>query len=261
MMIRSNPAFPLSFSSNPTAPSVSPINRSEIVDTWTIAVVTMALYLLIICSSATTRTLLTREDGPIEYLGALAFLASGITFFLSYQRMGARHRWAFEHKTRLLILGLGLLGFFAFFEEISWGQRLLHIDTPSWLAAYNLQHEINIHNLVWFASVRDNAGQIELWQQILSASTWFSAFWYTYAVLIPIAARSSRRFIRRWRPFRFLTVPLSISAVFILNYIVCKALIMGMDASWDQPLRETYETNLALLILLVAINQIRRAKA
>src|SRR5437667_63564 len=40
-------------------------------------------------------------------------------------------------------------------EEISWGQRLLHYQTPAWLAS-NKQHEINLHD-IGSISVNENA--------------------------------------------------------------------------------------------------------
>src|SRR5436189_199534 len=40
-------------------------------------------------------------------------------------------------------------------EEISWGQRLLHYQTPDWMAS-NKQHEINLHD-IGSISVTENA--------------------------------------------------------------------------------------------------------
>ena len=44
-----------------------------------------------------------------------------------------------------LLLALGT--FFVAMEEISWGQRLLHLRTPELLRSINLQNEITIHNI------------------------------------------------------------------------------------------------------------------
>lgn len=34
-------------------------------------------------------------------------------------------------------------------EEISWGQRILGIQTPESIRAVNVQHELNLHNMQW----------------------------------------------------------------------------------------------------------------
>lgn len=80
------------------------------------------------------------EDGLIENLTSLAFLAAGL-FFLSHTRK--------PHFHFLLIAGLGLLCIVAAGEEISWGQRILGIQTPESIRAVNVQHELNLHNLQW----------------------------------------------------------------------------------------------------------------
>ncbi len=41
----------------------------------------------------------------------------------------------------------GMLFFVGAAEEISWGQRLLNIETPGWFVENNRQQEINFHNL------------------------------------------------------------------------------------------------------------------
>src|SRR5438046_2372573 len=58
---------------------------------------------------------------------------------------------------RKLAFYLPLIALFVFCggEEISWGQRLLHYQTPAWLAS-NKQHEINLHD-IGSISVNENA--------------------------------------------------------------------------------------------------------
>src|SRR5439155_1046050 len=53
------------------------------------------------------------------------------------------------------LAALALLFVFCGGEEISWGQRLLHYQTPAWLAS-NKQHEINLHD-IGSISVNENA--------------------------------------------------------------------------------------------------------
>src|SRR5688500_9926839 len=79
-----------------------------------------------------------QEDGPIEYLQALAMLGGAILFFAVARRRRGRDAWA-------LLFGVGLL--LVAGEEISWGQRLFGISTPEGLESRNVQGEFNLHNV------------------------------------------------------------------------------------------------------------------
>jgi hypothetical protein len=86
---------------------------------------------------------ITDEDTWMEYgqvlLLVLGSLAGG---WLARSLWKDRRRaWALGY----LVLTLAL--FWAAGEEISWGQRLLHLRTPAWFEAHNVQQEINLHNL------------------------------------------------------------------------------------------------------------------
>lgn len=85
------------------------------------------------------------EDGVVESTSAILILiASGFSLYLSFSLQERRRRiWH-------LILGLGFL--FIFFEEISWGQRILKFDTPDYVMKVNAQREFNVHNSFGFAA-------------------------------------------------------------------------------------------------------------
>ncbi|MDD3679550.1 MAG: hypothetical protein PHX72_01700, partial [Candidatus Shapirobacteria bacterium] len=86
------------------------------------------------------------EDGPVEYAQFILFLLAGIFFLASAINL-------LKKKTFLVGFCYLLFSFAAFFvaiEEISWGQRLLQIDTPEMIAQQNSQNEITIHNLDYF---------------------------------------------------------------------------------------------------------------
>jgi hypothetical protein len=87
---------------------------------------------------------LTSEDGPIEWLEVAAWaIAVPCAAAMSW------HLWRHDRRRlpalmyALLVLG----GLFVLGEEISWGQRLLGIDTPPAIASRNNQGETTIHNL------------------------------------------------------------------------------------------------------------------
>ncbi len=82
------------------------------------------------------------EDGPSEWFTALVFLAAAAVF--------AARAWRARAARRLTALVCGTAAAvcaFIAFEEISYGQRLLGLATPDWLAEVNDQQEISLHNL------------------------------------------------------------------------------------------------------------------
>lgn len=87
---------------------------------------------------------LTWEDGPVENVSALATGLGALCFFWVALSSGRRRAWAACGGA--LVLGLGLVALTG--EEISWGQRLLGVETPGGLAGINDQGEMNLHNVV-----------------------------------------------------------------------------------------------------------------
>jgi len=85
-------------------------------------------------------TELNAEDKLIEYSTAIFFLIGSLGIFWLVNRTGPR--WL-----RMVILFGGLFIFCIAGEEVSWGQRLLNIKTPEYIARNNTQHELTIHNL------------------------------------------------------------------------------------------------------------------
>ena len=86
---------------------------------------------------------LVKEDGIIEYLTAILLLASSVLTLKIFLKIKKNHS--------LVNFGLFLsvvVLFFAFGEEISWGQRIFNIESPTFFNNNNLQGETNIHNLM-----------------------------------------------------------------------------------------------------------------
>jgi hypothetical protein len=86
-----------------------------------------------------------REDGLAEWLTFFELLGMSIysftvpsSFTQPTETRAARRVWLF----------MGALFLFGAIEEISWGQRILGIQSPEWFLRHNAQHETNIHNLV-----------------------------------------------------------------------------------------------------------------
>lgn len=86
--------------------------------------------------------LLDKEDGIFEYIQFFGYLMSAVLAFLISKKLSAK-----RYKTyAILFLILSLFLFFISGEEISWGQRILNIQTPEYIAKNNFQQEITVHN-------------------------------------------------------------------------------------------------------------------
>ena len=140
-----------------------------------VAVAMVALYGMLGLNRAAIESL-TREDGPVETAGALALLAACVLCVLTWRRA---QNWA--RIARLSLLGLAVMFFFGFGEEISWGQRILGIETPASLKQANGQQEINLHNFNTLSGIFD-------------LDYAFRDFWLVFGVLIPLLAL--------WKPAR-----------------------------------------------------------
>lgn len=92
-----------------------------------------------------------REDGPVEYLTALAYLLSGIiSLKIAYAAKGY-FKSSFDQRIfYYLFILMAIFSFFVTGEEISWGQRIIGWDTPEAMEAVNLQDETNLHNTIYF---------------------------------------------------------------------------------------------------------------
>jgi len=101
------------------------------------------IFLIIKIGWKNTYENIIQEDSTIEYMQSVFFgSASILTFstFLAALKKGSKY-----YVFLFLFLSFGLL--FICLEEISWGQRILKLNTPPFFYKYNEQKEINIHNL------------------------------------------------------------------------------------------------------------------
>jgi lysylphosphatidylglycerol synthetase-like protein (DUF2156 family) len=84
---------------------------------------------------------LTREDGVIESLGFACLLVAGILTLVAGVHLRPSRRFVIA----AVVIGVVLL--VAAGEEVSWGQRVLDVDTPALLVDGNRQDELNLHNV------------------------------------------------------------------------------------------------------------------
>lgn len=85
---------------------------------------------------------LVAEDSLVEYVQFLLLMGSAILAGVSAKF------WLRKNKLiGLVLVAATLLLALVAAEEISWGQRLLNIDTPEEFAARNTQGELTLHNI------------------------------------------------------------------------------------------------------------------
>lgn len=201
------------------------------------------------------RYLLLAEDGLFEAIGALACLAAALLFggmFLLIRAgetgaMGRRNLW---HLAFSLALGL------MFFEEISWGERLLGFAAPRWVVENNQVGEFNLHNL-------------RLFYDTTSATNYPQVAWMLavtiYLGVLPFAARRWPGLGDRW-PLRGLPIPsLAVGGAFLGNgagFVAYLAWTLGPDpASAGQLATELFEFVAQMLLLVVAVDTVVDAAA
>ena len=126
---------------------------------------------------------LEQEDGIFEWIQVLAFAISAVAaaalvprFLRSGQRLAS---------AAYLLLAAGLV--FIVGEELAWGQRLLHFETPESLAAVNEKEEVSLHNIESLTFV------FRLLKLIAATYGILGAWW-----LLRLRQRGRDR---EWRPF------------------------------------------------------------
>ena len=214
----------------------------------------LILSFLAICSlDEETALKLSIEDGIIEYLSGLFFFMAAIMSFYHFVTVkSGENKYLFRTERNYFFLLLGLFFLFCAGEEISWGQRLLGIETPEFVEKENAQKEFNFHNLYIFQDIDKDMNKksgIKYW---FTGHKLFAYFWFTFCLIIPLASSVIHKFRDFLRRVYFPIVPIWLGGLFLVNYVVSK-LCEGMNPfSRATPIVETKETLFAFLFLIAA---------
>lgn len=169
---------------------------------------------------------LTYEDSLIENVGSLAFLFTAFLFISFFFRSRKNEMtYTVFRRGNLIYLALGLLFFFAFGEEISWGQRLFGWQTPEHLKEINLQQETNLHNLEIFNQPREELKEkYGFLANFISFSPGrlFFYFWFIFLIIIPLLDRYSLKWQQRFKSLRVPIAPFWIGGLMIASYLLSK---------------------------------------
>lgn len=129
----------------------------------------------------------TAEDGLLEWL--TVFALGSVAVLLAGRLWNYRH--LLNWRQRAVLAVLVVLATFGAGEEISWGQRLLGIDSSEFFLTHNKQQEINLHNLA--------VGDFSINKDIFSKGI-LLLFLVYLALIKPLyhASAYARRFLDNW---------------------------------------------------------------
>jgi len=197
---------------------------------------------------------LGKEDGLFENLGAVAFFGASALFLLAWLRSSAVKHTFFGYTTKrnLYFLLLSGLSFICFAEEISWGQRIFGWQTPTWLAAINVQSETTIHNLLPF-SAKDHLGNRKsFFELFLNMNRLLAIFSLIYFIALPMMVRTWRTAARFVQYAGIPVPPLRIGGLFASVYLSFHAAILVFGLPQVKDLDELKEFFYAVIYALTA---------
>ncbi|MFN2440556.1 MAG: hypothetical protein ABR503_15230 [Chitinophagaceae bacterium] len=166
--------------------SLQKISRPEFAILFVVLVIILTGFLLMLIDIRFFE-IYVREDGLVEWITVIGLLMAAFTCFIRVIKLGRHRNWLFLLTSVLF----GLILFFGAGEEISWGQRILGIQSPEYFKEKNLQGETNFHNLVL------GGVKINMWVFSFLLITVLGV----YLLLMPLLYRKKKwmqDFIRYW---------------------------------------------------------------
>jgi len=176
------------------------------------------------------------EDGEIEYGTVILLLASCVLILYRWLKLRKVHSLYFSLISLLIFIGF----FFVAGEELSWGQRIIGIETTEYFKENNAQQELNLHNLV-ISGIKINK---------LIFGLILTTVILLYIVLLPILYNQMKSFsslLDRW----YIPVPRLRHAV---SYLVLTLIISIIPASKNWELLEFGSVLIFFLILWTPVN-------
>jgi hypothetical protein len=172
----------------------------------------------------------TREDGTVEWSTSIMLLFISILCFSRLFTLGKVKPFLWK----LGVLGFALLFLFGAGEEISWGQRLLDIESSDFFKENNAQEETNLHNLI--------VGETKLNKLIFSQL--LMIIMLMYLVVSPIIYRKKEGIRKLFNTF---AVPL-VKWHHTIAFVLCTAIVLLIPSNrkW-----ELYELAFGVIFLLI----------
>jgi len=186
---------------------------------------------------------LTKEDGAYEYAGALLFLLTAIAFFIlaTWPKYYVAFKNTNKYPERKYFWLLALLFFFAFGEEISWGQRIFNFETPEAIKHNNIQEEFNLHNLEVFHGKTTEGDDKTGIMALFTMHRLFYLAFLTYLLFLPILYSMSAKFKSFIDKIKLPVPNILIGVLFALNLVygnLMRALYSDLDGHGTVEIKE-----------------------
>ena len=181
---------------------------------------------------------LVQEDGFFENLTSIfLFLSSFYLFYFFISNIKLKSIW---WKMGIIIMIIGL--FFGAGEEISWGQRIFHIESSKFFNENNSQKETNLHNMI-VEGVKLNK---------LIFSNLLSIIFSIYFLILPILWRKNN-FIKK--TINQFGIPIANNYQVIIFMISSLIIILSIsnERKW-----EIWEYTFALTMFLIVLNPLNK---
>ena len=181
---------------------------------------------------------LVQEDGFFENLTSIfLFLSSFYLFYFFISNIKLKSIW---WKMGIIIMIIGL--FFGAGEEISWGQRIFHIESSKFFNENNSQKETNLHNMIE-DGVKLNK---------LIYSNLLSIIFSIYFLILPILWRKNN-FIKK--TINQFGIPIANNYQVIIFMISSLIIILSIsnERKW-----EIWEYTFALTMFLIVLNPLNK---
>ncbi len=187
------------------------------------------------------------EDGLFESLTSISFVIASVLLFLCFLR-----------SKNLLLLGLSLVLLVGAGEEINWGQRMLHFQTPKSLDSINVQHDFNVHNLEIFNPKDSEEVKKTGIQRLLEIEFLFKVFSMVFFVCIPLFFYHINLRLEMNKKIRMPVAPVTIGIFFLISWVIyysLRAFVLPTDKApeYYSAINETFEATSAYIYLVVAL--------
>ncbi len=196
------------------------------------SIIIYALYLRFLPDEETFQQLV-REDGFVEYTTVFfLFLSSIICIYRAFL-----YRSAKNYTGVLTWALLAFLFFFAAGDEISWGQRILGIESSDFFLEHNKQAETNLHNLVVGGH---SVNKIIFSRLLFLVLSIYFLFWRPLVLKVPVIRRLNDRFC--------VPVP-RLQHIIVIIAVTLMILLIGMYRD-----SELHEVSFAMIFFLIFLN-------
>ena len=181
---------------------------------------------------------LVQEDGFFENLTSIfLFLSSFYLFYFFISNIKLKSIW---WKMGIIIMIIGL--FFGAGEEISWGQRIFHIESSKFFNENNSQKETNLHNMI-VDGVKLNK---------LIFSNLLSIIFSIYFLILPILWRKNNFIKKTINQFGIPSANNYQVIIFMISSLII-ILSISNERKW-----EIWEYTFALTMFLIVLNPLNK---